>query len=419
VLGRAGIVKVKRVLLIAYYFPPLGGAGIARPLALWKLLPSIGYDCHVLTVKPAAYRLWEPELLEGVSQDTIYRSDSWDPQRLMYLLGVRTPSKKAHALGSSTSKWFYPDNKRGWIRPATAFGRTLLSNRQYDAIISTSPPMSSHCIALTLAREFNIPWLADFRDKWSVRGLEDVFEGHNRLIRRGEALMSDIRARAGEITTVNKSVAEYIRKGVVIENSYDTALAGRWRARVESPTFNIGLFGTFNDMFPVDPLLQAISRLPDGDKEKIRLIQVGDVGREWLHDQLVKHNLEAKCEILGFQGRTTAIDRLGSCSMFYMGSSSEKETGLTHGRIFILLASGRPIFAYTTPKSEVARLIEQSGNGFSFSSDTMNSALEFLRERVSRFERAPEVFECPPLFARRFADTEMVRRFAEVLNKIA
>jgi glycosyltransferase involved in cell wall biosynthesis len=409
---------VKRVLLIAYYFPPLGGAGIARPFALWKHLSSNGYECHVLTVKPVAYRVWEPELLEGLPQDSIYRADSWDPQRLMYLMGIRTPSKKAHTLGTSTSKWFYPDNKRGWIRPATAFGRTLLSNRKYDAIISTSPPMSSHCIALTLAREFNIPWLADFRDKWSVRGLEDVFEGHSRLISRGQILLSDIREKAGEITAVNKSVADYVGKGAVIENSYDTALAGRWRTRVESPTFNIGLFGTFNEMYPIDTLLQLISRLSDSETEKIRLVQVGDVDKEWLQNQLMKYKLESKCDIVGFQGRQTAIDRLGDCSMFYMGTASDKEIGVTHGRIFILLASGRPIIAYTTPKSEVARLIEQSGNGLTFDSATIDIAVEFLRERVSRFERSPEVFECSPPFARRYADTEMVRRFAEVLNQI-
>ena len=409
---------MKRVLLIAYYFPPLGGAGIARPLALWNHLPSNGYECHILTVKPVAYRVWEPELLEGMPQESIYRSNSWDPQRVMYMLGIRTPSKKAHALGASTSKWFYPDNKRGWIRPATALGRTLLSNRKYDAIISTSPPISSHFIARTLAREFNIPWFADFRDKWSIRDVEDVFEGHDRLIQRGNAFLSDVRATAEQITTVNKSVADYIGKGEVIENSYDSQLAGRWRTRVESFTFNIGLFGTFNEMFPIDPLLQIISQLPNRDKEKIRLVQVGDVDKEWLQVQLAKYNFETKCDMLGFKPRRTAIDFLGNCSMFYMGGASVKELGLTHGRIFTLLASGRPLIAYTHPKSEVARLIEQSGNGLIFGADSVGDAVEFLRERVSRFERAPEVFECPPPFARRFSDTEMVRRFAELLNKI-
>lgn len=409
---------MKRLLLIAYYFPPLGGAGIARPFALWKLLPSHGFECHVLTVKPVAYRVWEPELLDGISSESIYRADSWDPQRLMYMLGIRTPSHKAHSIGESTSKWFYPDNKRGWIRPAISLGRTLLSNRRYDAIVSTSPPMSSHCIALALSREFDVPWVADFRDKWAVRGLEDVFAGHNRTINRGQRLLEDIRAGSKAVTCVNKSVAEYLKVGSVIENSYDAVLAKRWSDRVDSPTYNIGLFGTFNDMFPIAPLLEIIRQLPERESSKIRLVQVGNVDKEWFMRQLVARGLEQKADLRGFVGRMKVIEELSGCSMFYMGAASEAESGLTHGRIFTLLASGRPILAYSRPKSEVARLVEQSGNGLVFDSNSVEVAIEYLRERVARFERAPEVFECPPTFAKRFADTEMVNRFAEFLNAV-
>ena len=58
----------KRILLICYYFPPLGGAGISRPLALFKHLKKFGYECDVLTVKNVAYHFYAPDLLDGLDE---------------------------------------------------------------------------------------------------------------------------------------------------------------------------------------------------------------------------------------------------------------------------------------------------------------------------------------------------------------
>ena len=55
-----------KILLISYYFPPLGGAGVSRPLALFKNLPHFDIDVDILTVKNISYRTYEPELLKDL-----------------------------------------------------------------------------------------------------------------------------------------------------------------------------------------------------------------------------------------------------------------------------------------------------------------------------------------------------------------
>ena len=103
-----------RVLLICYYFPPLGGAGVGRTLSLFNELGDFGYDSHVLTVKPVVYRMYEEELLEQLDSSRIFRSGSIDPQRLLYLFGLRKVSSK-YADGSRlVSKSFFPVSKVGW-----------------------------------------------------------------------------------------------------------------------------------------------------------------------------------------------------------------------------------------------------------------------------------------------------------------
>jgi hypothetical protein len=87
----------RKVLLICYYFPPLGLGGVGRPLNLFKELPALGWDCHVLTVKSVAYRAYEPELLQGLDTSKVYRSGSRDPQRSAkraLLLSISSPTTK-------------------------------------------------------------------------------------------------------------------------------------------------------------------------------------------------------------------------------------------------------------------------------------------------------------------------------------
>lgn len=41
---------MKRVLIVAYYFPPSGGPGVQRVLKFVKYLPEFGWEPAVLTV---------------------------------------------------------------------------------------------------------------------------------------------------------------------------------------------------------------------------------------------------------------------------------------------------------------------------------------------------------------------------------
>ena len=41
---------MKKVLIIAYYWPPAGGAGVQRVLKFAKYLPKFGWEPVILTV---------------------------------------------------------------------------------------------------------------------------------------------------------------------------------------------------------------------------------------------------------------------------------------------------------------------------------------------------------------------------------
>ncbi len=60
-------VKVmKRVLMIAYYYPPLGGAGAVRPLQFSKFLPEYGWNVTILTTEADRQYMHDPSLISAI-----------------------------------------------------------------------------------------------------------------------------------------------------------------------------------------------------------------------------------------------------------------------------------------------------------------------------------------------------------------
>ncbi|MDH4157083.1 MAG: glycosyltransferase [candidate division Zixibacteria bacterium] len=410
----------RRALLVCYYFPPLGGAGVGRPLALFKGLAEHGYNCDVLTVKPVAYRVYEPELLEGLEVQRVYRARSFDPQRLLYLLGVRKVRAATIRRGRKVADRFFPDSKVGWVKPAVKLGRTLAGNRGYDVIVSTSPPVSAHLVARRLSADFRLPWVADFRDYWTASTPEEWYSDSRQAV-RAHALLDAIKKDASVRTTVNETVAAFLDGAEVIRNSYDESLAGLWTRPPSAEVFTIGLFGTFNDDYPVEPLLRLLDRLRNRAKElheRVRLLQVGDVEPAWLKSCLARFGLEDRCEIHHFVPRAEAVKILSRSHLFYLGMPSEKHAGISTGRIYLLLASGRPILAATNPDSEVAGLIEVSQNGFCFEEGNKEAAVSYLARLIEAF-LSDSLSSTPlPEYARQFSSENMVAGFAAIFDRV-
>ena len=68
------------IVLVAYYFPPLGGVGSQRALSFARHLPSLGFEVVVVTPKRGAYGL-DPTLpadgsMAGVR---VVRTGSFEP----------------------------------------------------------------------------------------------------------------------------------------------------------------------------------------------------------------------------------------------------------------------------------------------------------------------------------------------------
>ena len=60
-----------KVLVIAYYFPPLGLSGVQRTVKFVKYLPSNNWSPTVLTCGDIAYYSYDNDLLDEVTNNDI------------------------------------------------------------------------------------------------------------------------------------------------------------------------------------------------------------------------------------------------------------------------------------------------------------------------------------------------------------
>ncbi len=409
----------RRVLLVCYYFPPMGLGGIGRPLNLFKRLPQYGWSCEILTVKPVLYRAYEPELLSGLEASLVHRSGSYDPQRLLYMLGVRRMKAATIASARPIAEKFFPDSKVGWVGPAKRLGNKLCCDGKYDAIISTSPPVSCHLIGQALAQRHNIPWIVDFRDFWTIYKAEEVYHDEKRLS-RARKLLDAIREQASAITAVNGSIVEYLGKGEVIPNGYDPDLAELWKQSPSQETFTIGLLGHQHDTREVEPLLKLLEQAKSRDPERIkriRLLQVGEVDSTWMHRLFIERGLNITLDLKQRQSRHDTIRLLSEAHVLYLGISDKEGAGFLPGRTFDLLASGRPLVIHAPSDSEVTRITEPSGRVCRFHDDGYDAAAEELLKYVRTFDERTYRFSPLDEYSREYSGDRLAQRFAELLGR--
>ncbi len=159
-----------KVLVIAYYFPPMGLSGVQRTLKFTKYMKQFNWDPTVLTAAQTAYYAHDNSLLkEAVDADVrIIRTKGSDINSKLSKKGtVKIPPEWIRKFLSRLSAVFFiPDNKIGWNSRAFVTARKLLKDEEFDLIFVSAPPFSSINMAVKLKKEFSLPLVVDYRDLW-------------------------------------------------------------------------------------------------------------------------------------------------------------------------------------------------------------------------------------------------------------
>jgi glycosyltransferase involved in cell wall biosynthesis len=406
---------VKRVLFLAYYFPPLGGAGVQRTVKFVEQLPSLGYEPVVVTGPERRTLEWSPDdesLAASIPEGTrVLRVPGVDPPRSS---GWRGRAERWLRRPTPFTRW--------WTEGAVATGRLA---GEVDLIYASMSPFPSGEAAVELARRLGKPCVLDLRDPWALDDWLIYPSGlHRRLelrrMRRTLAAADAVVMNTAEATRqVLRHVPELATKPVVtIPNGFDAADfagpppqrddhafrivhagfvhtgAGRKHRRLKLARRALGGYERGLDILTRSHvfLLEAVSRVAEArpdlrERLEVHLIGVlGDSDRDVRGFEFVREH--------GYLPHGETVGMLRSADLLFLPMhdlAAGHRARIVPGKTYEYLAAGAPILA-AVPEGDARDLLELAGHASicrPSDVDAMAAALVSHLDRVERREPAP------------------------------
>lgn len=375
----------RKVLIITYYWPPSGGAGVQRWVKFAKYLPENGWEPVILTVDPAyaAYPVTDNSLSSEVSESlTIYKTPARDYFSVYKKDRSKIPSAGFAVNPDNTLKgklfrfirgnFFIPDPRRGWNDYAFRKASELIESMDIRHIITTSPPHSTQLIGLRLKKTFpQLRWIADLRDPWTdiyyykqfypTLISKSVDSGYERsVLKRSDAIITVGQSLKSLFSSKTDSAAA---KTHIITNGYDP---DDFQGEAEPPAkLTITYAGTLSDIYPIKGFIEALDIPGKGHKEFI-LRFVGSVSQSQKELILSKVG-PGNVQFIPYCDHSTAVKymRESSALLLIIPDHESSRTILT-GKLFEYIASSRPVICLGPAAGDAALIIQETGAGNTF-----------------------------------------------------
>lgn len=367
---------MKRVLVIAYYWPPSGGSGVQRWVKFVKYLTGYGWEPVIFAPEGADYPSLDPSFeAEVPSSVEVLRGPIWEPYAAYRkLTGAKSTQVTEISSGPKTWKqrlslWiraniFVPDPRVGWVKPSVKQLRKYLEEKPVDVIVTTGPPHSVHLIGQRLHRETGIPWIPDFRDPWSrmyyLKYLPMTGRTWRKLRHQEQTVLDECSAVLTCTPLVQEEFAAQTRTPVAcITNGYDEEdFAGP--APEPDGHFNLthtGLFAADGNPLQLWKVLGKMAASEPGFKEDLRIRLIGKVDREVL-EAIADAGLEANVVALGPCNHATAVREQRSATVLLLPLRNDPQYApILPGKLFEYLAARRPVLGIGQEDGAMARVL--------------------------------------------------------------
>ncbi len=432
--------KLKRVLIITYYWPPAGGSAVYRWLKFTKYLKEFGWEPVIYTAENGEYAEIDLSNEKDIPKDMkIIKQPIWEPYMFYKkFIGQKKTEKvnvgflterKKPKLAEKVAVWirgnfFIPDARKFWIKPSVKYLTGYLKNNPVDAIISSGPPHSMHLIALQLKKKFHIPWVADFRDPWTNIDyypellLTPFADRKHHRLEKSVVIMADC-----VLTVGSKMTEEFQLMGAkrveTITNGFDTADYDEKPVSLDKE-FTIAHFGTINKARNPQVLWEALIRLLKTNSELDKYLKLKFIGRL---DTSVVSSLQ-ETGLIKYLDKTDFIqhnevvtkERQSQILLLLINNTPNAE-GILTGKFFEYLAAKRPILAIGPTKGDVANILNDSKAGKIAGFNDADNIVSILEEYFLNFMQGSLNVNTDNINT--YSRFELTRKLSGILNDIA
>ena len=428
-------------VLVAYFAPPAVGIAAQRVRATIRHLPEWGWD-PVVVAPSAVHFHTDDASMEALSGVRVVRTPNPEPSRWLRRLlgrgggarsevpgGVATVDAAesgpvSRVLRDAVRHWLYvPDAQLLWIPHAARAAAEALRGHDGPAVVfSSSVPYSAHFAARRAGRWTETPWVAEFRDPWSVSPPQvGRTPAGRRLVDR--RLEQGLVATAQGLVVTSSGTAERYEEvfghvmrtpAEVVRNGYEEVLPDA--APPPSGPMTLLYSGTLVEASFARPLLDALERIWHDDPGAVFLDVYGPPGK-WGEAGgqpgafLRLHGLVPPDEIPGHL--------VGSSALVLLQPRREHAQYIA-GKLYEYLGARRPVVASLPWPCEASRLIEDHGELWRVErpdadafEGTLRRLLEAHRAGTLQGSRVPEATVAP--LSRR----AQVRTLARIFDRVS
>ncbi len=381
-----------KVLVVAYYYPPMGLSGVQRTLKFTKYMKNYNWEPTVITVGDVAYFAHDYSLLKEAEEAgiRILRVPASHPNSAVAKLGtVSLSNERVRNFFSKLSQIIYiTDNKTRWSKKAAAFIVELLKKEKFDVIFISGPPFSSFYQISRLKKILKLPIILDYRDIW-YRSYFSFYATplHSFLNKRREYF--SLRA-ADKIFVINRKFKEQLLNDykfltfediVIIPHGYDPEDFDKVKPLPKTGSRMILTYcGIFYGHTTPEYFLKAFDLLKQERPDIASKIELHFVG--YLNKQIMKLikklRLEEYIYAHGYLEHPDAVQRLISSDVLWLMVGKWKNNHLlTHGKLWEYMGSRKPFIA-CVPQGASRMISESYKAAFITSPDNINEIKDTL-----------------------------------------
>ena len=429
------------MLVLSYYFPPIGGAGTQRPTAFVRHLPRFGYEPEVVTGPGSADGRWTPRddtLLSAFPAGTEVRrlagpepagSTGWRDRCERYL-GLETA-------------W-----KRWWVDGSVATGSSL----RPDLVYAWMSPFESAPAASRLAARLGRPWIADLGDPWALDEMMVYATGLHRRraireMRRGLASAAAIVMSTPEaVARVRQAFPEFDDKHVVaIPNGFDQ---GDFEHPVPTRTdgvFRIAHTGYFHTELGLRQRRAAAARRVLGGtargvdfltRSHVYLLEAVEsllVREPALEQRLEVHlagvlsNVDREIaerspvtRLHGYLPHRETLELIRTANLLFLPMQNlpaAERAGIVPGKTYEYLAAGRPILG-AVPDGDARDLLNEAGGARLCRPDDSAGIASAIAAELARFDAGEPAAVPDPKVVDRYEYRRLAGRLGEVFDQV-
>lgn len=368
---------MKKVLIVAYGFPPVGGAGVQRPVKFVKYLRRFGWEPVVLTVSNPSVPLMDTTLPKDIPDGVkIYGARTFEPSYNAKQAFTSDQVKRSgikKLLKKVLSMLLLPDIQVFWWPGLTFKLLKVIKTEQPSCMFVTAPPFSSFIPVVAVGKLFGIPVVIDYRDEWVFARNSWENSSRTQLASVIDTLLENFAlSNCSAFTTATQSYIDSMTnlygpklkdKGVAITNGYDAddfATSDIKQQVIEDPaTVTIVYSGTVMRATSLGCFCRILKRFLESDDKIQRKVRLKVYGRVVGDEQacLEDETLKGVIECHGYVEHEKVVEEMLNADILLLTLSdlpgAEK---IINGKAFEYMATGKHIFSLI-PDGELNRLI--------------------------------------------------------------